>query len=258
MFYSMQTLRNAVLMGGIHVQSTPQCLSANPTNLLRKGFLMESYTFYETRQHSPLYIRKLRPGCALAVQVNGVNKMRFSSQLIGYEVGGYLLISLPVEVRKQFQSNMPMNGAEVVVRLLLEGEDGKCLAFKSNIEASMTHPHDFIFLSFSKTVESCELRKYPRLSTCMSAHVYSTNTVGDVLDGRMQDVSLGAVAVAFVLICRGMLKTSIIKTLNFCWGMILTIRLFVYPVKFAVSGWFKGKCILVSSLTLMNAVMKKS
>jgi hypothetical protein len=122
---------------------------------------MDAFTFYETRQYSPLYIKKLIPGCPLTIQIKDGNKMRFNSHLIGYEMGNYLLIALPVEVRKHFQGNLLVTGAEAVVRLLLEGEDGKCLAFKSHIESCVIHPHDFIFLSFPKQVESCELRKYP-------------------------------------------------------------------------------------------------
>ncbi|MFT4929326.1 MAG: hypothetical protein ACI8WB_005457, partial [Phenylobacterium sp.] len=97
------------------------------------GVLMEAHTYYETEQHSPLYIKKLQPGCPMMLQVVGANKLRFNTHLIGYEIGNYLLVALPVEVRKHFQSNMLINGAEVVVRLLIGGEDGKCLAFKSNI-----------------------------------------------------------------------------------------------------------------------------
>lgn len=159
---------------------------------------MESFTFYETRQHSPLYIKKLRPGCPVTVQIVGSGKMRFTSHLIGYEIGTYLLVALPVEIRKHFQGNLLMNGCEVVVRLLLEGEEGKCLAFKSSIESCMTHPHDFIFMSFPKLIESCELRKYPRLSTCISASVcHASASSPDVLHGRMSDVSLGGCRFSF-------------------------------------------------------------
>lgn len=158
---------------------------------------MDAYTFYETRQHSPVFIKRLNPGCAMTIQVIGTNKMRFSTHLIGYEIGNYLLVALPVDVRKHFQGNILIGGAQVVVRLLLEGEDGKCLAFKSNIESCMTHPHDFIFISFPKQVESCELRKYPRLSTCLSAHLCSAGGTSEMLDGRMNDVSLGGCRFSF-------------------------------------------------------------
>lgn len=158
---------------------------------------MEAFTFYETKQHSPLYIKKLKPGCPLTVQVTGGSKLRFTSHLIGYEVGNYLLITLPVEVRKHFQGNLLMSGSQAVIRLL-EGDAGKCLAFKSNIESCMTHPHDFIFMSFPQMVESCELRKYPRLSTCISASVSNAcNRAAEVLHGRMQDVSLGGCRFCF-------------------------------------------------------------
>ena len=158
---------------------------------------MDAYTYYETQQHSPLYIKRLQPGCQMTVQVVGTNKLRFTTHLIGYEVGNYLLVALPVDVRKHFQGNILLGGAQVVIRLLLEGEDGKCLAFKSNIESCTTHPHGFIFMSFPKQVESCELRKYPRLSTCMSAHICSAGVAAEVLDGRMKDVSLGGCRFCF-------------------------------------------------------------
>lgn len=161
---------------------------------------MEAFTFYETRKHSPLYIKKIRPGCPVTVQILGSGKMRFTSHLIGYEVGNYLLIALPVEVRKYFQSNLLISGCEVVIRLLLEGEEGECLAFKSCIESCMTHPHDFIFMSYPKAVEGCELRKYPRLSTCISASVYSPGAKGsEVYQGYMKDVSLGGCRFCFDL-----------------------------------------------------------
>jgi hypothetical protein len=71
---------------------------------------MAAYTFYDTRQHSPLYVKKLRPGCPLTVQIVDGNKMRFTSHLIGYELGNYLLVALPVNVRKQFQGNRLATG----------------------------------------------------------------------------------------------------------------------------------------------------
>lgn len=161
---------------------------------------MEAFTFYETREHSSLYLKKLNPGCPLTVQVMGCSKMRFTSHLIGYEVGNYLLVALPVEIRKHFQGNILMTGTQAVVRLLLEGEEGECLAFKSSIETCMTHPHDFIFMSFPRVVETCELRKYPRLSTCISASVCNANSrSSEVLHGRMKDVSLGGCRFSFDL-----------------------------------------------------------
>lgn len=158
---------------------------------------MDSFTFYETKQHSPMYIKKLKPGCPLTIQVLGSSKLRFTSHLIGYEVGGYLLVALPVDVRKHFQGNMLISGQQAVIRMLLEGEEGTCIAFQSNIESCMTHPHDFVFMSFPKKVETCELRKYPRLSTCMSAYVTNAKDNSNMLTGRMKDVSLGGCRFVF-------------------------------------------------------------
>lgn len=161
---------------------------------------MEHFTVYESRQYSSGVIKKIQPGCPVTIQVVGSDKLRFTSHLIGYEVGNYILVALPVDVRKHFQGNLLVTGAQAVIRLLVEGEEGKCLAFKSNIDSCMTHPHDFIFLSFPKLVESCELRKYPRLSTCMSAFVCSKgSSAQELLTGRMQDVSLGGCRFAFDL-----------------------------------------------------------
>ncbi len=161
---------------------------------------MEALTFYQTRQHSPLYIKKLRPGTPVTIEVKGAADLRFGTHLIGYEVGNYLLVALPIDVRKQFQSNMLISGAQAIIRLLLEGEEGKCLAFKSAIESCMTHPYDFIFLSFPKVIESCELRKYPRLSTCISGTVFNAGASGcEVFSGCMKDVSLGGCRFCFDL-----------------------------------------------------------
>lgn len=177
---------------------------------------MEAFTFYETRQHSALYVKKLKPGCPLTVQVSGCEKLRFTSHLIGYEVGAYLLVALPVDVRRYFQTNILATGQQAIIRMLLEGEEGRCIAFESSIESCMTHPHDFVFLSFPKKVESCELRKYPRLSTCMSACVTNARNNDNLLTGRMKDVSLGGCRFVFDMPDKA--KTVNYKAVNFYLG----------------------------------------
>jgi hypothetical protein len=94
---------------GHHPHAEPPFLQplTNPPkgNLQKAGGYNGSYTFYETRQHSPFIRQKI----TARLPVDG-NKMRFTSHLIGYELGNYLLVALPVNVRKQFQGNRLATG----------------------------------------------------------------------------------------------------------------------------------------------------
>ena len=121
-----------------------------------------------------------------------------------------------MDVRRYFQTNILATGLEAIIRMLLEGEEGRCIAFESSIESCMTHPHDFVFLSFPKKVESCELRKYPRLSTFMSACVTNARNNDNLLTVQMKDVSLGGCRFVFDMPDKA--KTVNYKSVSFYLG----------------------------------------
>lgn len=141
-------------------------------------------------------LKKMFPGCPLTVQINAAHTIRFSSQLIGYEMGSYLLITLPPGIKDKYHNTILVSGYEIVIRALLD--NGQCLAFSCPIESLVSFPHEFLALSFPKRIETYQLRKYPRAATCISAVIENTgfNQV-PVIRGCIQDISLGGCCFLF-------------------------------------------------------------
>ncbi|WP_281560672.1 PilZ domain-containing protein [Thalassomonas sp. RHCl1] len=146
--------------------------------------------------HKFAVFNKMSPGCSLTVQVNAAQTIRFSSQLIGYEMGSYLLITLPAGAKDKYHNTLMVSGYEVVIRALLDG--GLCLAFSCPVESLVSYPHEFLVLSFPKHIETCQLRKHPRAATCISAMIENTGFEQvPVINGCIQDISLGGCCFVF-------------------------------------------------------------
>jgi hypothetical protein len=141
-------------------------------------------------------IKKMSPGCSLNVEINTPTPVRFSCQLIGYEIGSYLLISVPAGLREKYHNASLVSGYEIVIRSLLDG--GKCLAFTCEIESVVTYPHKFMCLSFPKSIETCELRQHTRVATCITGEIKNTGceTISSI-SGCVHDISLGGCCFIF-------------------------------------------------------------
>lgn len=141
-------------------------------------------------------LKKMLPGCALSVEVSTPNPIRFNCQLIGYEMGSYLLISIPASFRDKYRNSILVAGYEIVIRSLLDG--GSCLAFTCQIESVFTSPHEFMSLSFPKSIQTCELRKHPRVATSITGEIKNTGYEKiPSISGCVQDVSLGGCCFMF-------------------------------------------------------------
>ncbi len=145
-------------------------------------------------------LSNLRPGLELSVQISNPGHVRFNSMLLGFSLDNFMLISLPPVIRKKYQSTLLFNGNHVVVRFLLEGKVGQVIAFTTTIESCITFPHEILFLHFPEHINSVELRKYPRVPTCLRGKLKSLSVAGSkYMIGRVRNVSLGGCCFIFDL-----------------------------------------------------------
>lgn len=159
---------------------------------------MTSSITQDIKQQAPEYLGKLRPGLELSVQITHPRPVRFNSTLLGFSMDDYILVTLPETIRTKYHGTLLFNGNNVVVRFLLEGRSGHCVAFSSTIESCITFPRQILFLNFPHQINTFDIRRYPRVSTCLRGQLRSKClTDSEFMVGRVRNVSLGGCCFTF-------------------------------------------------------------
>lgn len=110
----------------------------------------------------------LKPGSYVDLQFNLENPLRAKSRLIGFDEGKYLIVTIPVNTLRDY-SDVICQGAGCIVRTIIEGEAGECIAFRSNVDVIPVRPKGLLIITFPTQVESISLRKESRVKTQLSA-----------------------------------------------------------------------------------------
>lgn len=142
--------------------------------------------------------KHLQPGSFVDLQFNSKNPLRIKSKLVGFDEGKYLIVTTPATTLRDY-SDIICEGAGCIVRTLIEGEAGQCVAFRSHIEVVPARPKGLLVITFPKQVESISLRKECRIKTQLSAtFVYRDDAHPDAkfdakteVSGYIQDISSG-------------------------------------------------------------------
>lgn len=136
---------------------------------------------------------ELTPGKLVDLQINHPVKMRIKAPLIGYELGKYIILKHPEPKQINSYRDVFTEGNVVVVRYLLEGDQGQCFAFKSTIRNVTKIPEKFIFLTYPDKIENRELRTHQRFVTHLPASIVSIaeeqSTPSHELKGIIADIS---------------------------------------------------------------------
>ncbi|WP_153915922.1 PilZ domain-containing protein [Shewanella sp. TC10] len=93
---------------------------------------------------------------------------RIKGRVVGAQAGKYFLLALPKTVFRT-QENMLVEGHTVVVRAIIEGDTGACVAFKVRIQSVSRAPYYLLFIDFPNKLEMINLRQQARLSTLLPA-----------------------------------------------------------------------------------------
>jgi hypothetical protein len=138
---------------------------------------------------SPLqFVIGLMPGKIMDVQINSPCLVRLKLPLIGYELGKYLILKYPASFSTQEYADVLQEGNTVVVRYILEGEKGECVAFSTTIRAITTIHEKLIFLNYPKKVENRQLRSAQRQQSHIPAKIEMTADDGKVIGGSVAGV----------------------------------------------------------------------
>ncbi|MFD2631475.1 flagellar brake domain-containing protein [Idiomarina piscisalsi] len=146
----------------------------------------------------------LRPGDMIDVEFASATKVRTKLQLIGFDSGRYLLLKQPNPKTDGSYVDVLYEGNPVVVRLVIEGEAGECIAFKSKIRAVTNFPFRLIYLDYPKEVEQRALRAQKRVSTHIPVDVTSTA----VQEGDRKKLASGVIVDISTAGCRILFKAQ--------------------------------------------------
>ncbi|MCQ8876968.1 flagellar brake protein [Pseudoalteromonas shioyasakiensis] len=113
----------------------------------------------------------LLPGKIIDIQFTNPLSFRFKLTLVGYEAGKYLILKYPKQAKLNEYSDILKEGNGAIVRYIVEGERGECVAFSTTILAISVRPEKLIFLAYPKQIESRQLREVNRLQTHIPAKI---------------------------------------------------------------------------------------
>lgn len=113
----------------------------------------------------------LKPGKLVDLQIDHPVKVRIKAPLVGYEIGNFIILKHPAPMQMSNYSDVFVEGNVVVVRYLLEGQQGECYAFKSTIRNVTKFPEKFILLSYPNQIENRQLRTHQRFVTHLPAAI---------------------------------------------------------------------------------------
>ncbi|OBT06772.1 hypothetical protein A9267_12770 [Shewanella sp. UCD-FRSSP16_17] len=118
---------------------------------------------------------------------------RIKGRVVGAQTGKYFLLALPKTVFRT-QESMLVEGQTVVVRSIIEGNTGACVAFKVRIQSVSRAPYYLLFIDFPKKLEMINLRKQARLSThlpaSLSVQQANSEQHSQLLTGTIHDISI--------------------------------------------------------------------
>ncbi|MBB1268849.1 PilZ domain-containing protein [Shewanella sp. SR44-3] len=135
----------------------------------------------------------LTPGKIIDLQIDHPVKVRIKAALVGYDVGNYIILKHPAPMQMSNYSDVLVEGNVVVVRYLLEGQQGECYAFKASIRNITKFPEKLIFLSYPQQIENRQLRTHQRFITHLPATIFpkeeQSDKVTPQLKGIISDIS---------------------------------------------------------------------
>jgi hypothetical protein len=139
------------------------------------------------------FINQLTPGKVIDLQLGGQSFVRVKPTIIGIDSGRYILIKFPNNLNTADYKDVLMSGGGVIVRYILEGLNGECVAFSTTIQHVLNKPERLIFLNYPTHIENRQLRTQQREKTHLPALI-SPNKINDTstdqgIAGYIVDIS---------------------------------------------------------------------
>lgn len=147
-------------------------------------------------------IRQLPPGQRIEIQISGLNvPARFQTEFVGIVNNRWFIVMMPDSKKYGELRDGLYEGVPIVVRFVLENDNGEIVAFRTDIEYVLAHPTKMLFLDWPKSVESRVIRSGRRFDAFLPVtldKLDETSVVGSQ-QGTMMDISESGCRVRFEL-----------------------------------------------------------
>ena len=138
-------------------------------------------------------IQQLTVGQRVEIQISGLNvPARFQTDFIGVIKGRWFIVAMPDAKRYGELREHLHEGVPLIVRFVLENENGEICAFRTDIDFVVSHPTKMLFLDWPSNVESRVIRQGRRFDAYLPtsiARLNEDNQADITIDGVILDVS---------------------------------------------------------------------
>ena len=138
-------------------------------------------------------IQRLTVGQRVEIQVSGLNvPARFQTDFIGAVKGRWFIVAMPDGKRYGELRDNLHEGVPLIVRFVLENENGEICAFRTDIDFVVNHPTKMLFLDWPDKVESRVIRQGRRFDAFLPATINRLDENNETelsMEGIILDVS---------------------------------------------------------------------
>ncbi len=215
----------------------------NMDNLLNNRKDVEEKLIYETLSRAPI-------GTKLDFQLLLKREHRISVELIGIEDDKFIIIKLPSSLAS---NDFPCfkAGSPGVIRMLLEGTNGICIAFRTEVVSTINYPSKLVFFQFPSQLQTLVLRKENRVDVFFKSSMRIVNDKSrndsNELSGHIIDISPNGCRFKTKMPVKSTLKRTVKLTMKMnngerleTIGMIKNVKLldgdYFIGIQFANSG----------------------
>ncbi|WP_432452155.1 MULTISPECIES: flagellar brake domain-containing protein [unclassified Agarivorans] len=151
----------------------------------------------KNRQQVVEIMRHLKFSDILDVQFVKQGNVRIKCKLLGLDDTNFLMFAIP-RYAQQGHNDVLVEGMDCIVRSIIEGEAGQCIAFRSVITDIIKSPKHLIFVKYPNEIEHFSLRKQQRVAIRLPATISHRSSVSDQqvehdlnFEGIILDLSAG-------------------------------------------------------------------
>lgn len=137
-------------------------------------------------------LRALRSGDAIDMQITTPTvPKRVKTGFVGMDLPNCMIFQLPSEARWGYLRDLLLPDTDLIIRYVLEGQDGKVIAFKVKVIRVINNPSSLVLTSMPQSLQQQVLRSEKRITPGISTKVsFVDKEKSMVTRGLIVDVSL--------------------------------------------------------------------
>lgn len=134
-------------------------------------------------------LKDLVPGTTIDLQITTpTSPKRVKTLYVGMDIPNCMIFQMPVTAKWTFVRDLLLPGNSIVVRYVLEGDQGQVIAFRVKVLKLLTHPTGLLLTTFPSSIQTLGLRAVKRAQPGIAVEVHAEgikaleNVTGIIVD----------------------------------------------------------------------------